>query len=268
MGDLDGFVVGVTAGRKAEEQADLLRRRGATVILAPVMATEVLASDESVVEATRAAIALQPQFVALLTGIGLRKWMEGARDWHLDEELLATLRSATLLVRGPKAAAAARAAGLEPAFVAKSERAQELVERLREDARPGDAVVVQRHGGEDAGFGDLEREGVRVLEVPVYRWRLPPDLSAVERLIDEVVAESVAAVTFTSAPAVENFFLVADELGKTTDVLDRFNRSVVLACVGPVCAEGARLRGVRSPVYPEVGRLGLMIRALGERLSS
>jgi uroporphyrinogen-III synthase len=76
-------------------------------------------------------------------------------------------------------------------------------------------------------------------------------------------------VTFTAAPAVTNRFALAAGAGLEERLRDGFNRrGVVAACVGPVCARGARDAGIADPVVPDVGRLGLMVRALSERLAS
>lgn len=45
------------------------------------------------------------------------------------------------------------------------------------------------------------------------------------------------------------------------------NERVVPACVGPACAEAARELGITELVAPDVGRLGLLVRALSDRLS-
>ena len=47
-----GFVVGITADRRWEEQAELLRRRGATVVHGPCMDTLYLADDDDLRRAT------------------------------------------------------------------------------------------------------------------------------------------------------------------------------------------------------------------------
>ena len=51
---LEGFVVGVTADRRWEEQAELLSRRGATVVHGPTISTSYLASDENLRRAQNA----------------------------------------------------------------------------------------------------------------------------------------------------------------------------------------------------------------------
>ena len=269
MSALAGRVVAITAGRKAEEQAELLRRRGAEVVFAPTITTEYLSSDDDVREATERAIAASPRHVVLLTGIGLRTWLEAARSWDGEDALLETLRNANVLARGPKSAAAARTAGIDVGLVAKSERAEELLDALRDSVAEGDVVIVQRHGGAERRFTeDLSERGAEVIEVPLYRWRLPDDLSVVDRLMDEVIARRVDAVTFTAAPAVHNLFAIAEEHGRKSELLQAFNGGVVALCVGPVCAGAARDERIENPVFPDVGRLGLMIRALDEHFAT
>jgi uroporphyrinogen-III synthase len=266
---LAGRVVAITAGRKAEEQADLLRRRGAEVVFAPTITTEYLSSDEDVQAATERAVAASPGHVVLLTGIGLRTWLEASRSWGGEDALLAMLRGARVVARGPKSAAAARTADIDVALVAKSERAEELLDALRDSVGPGDVVVVQRHGGVERRFTEeLGERGATVIEVPLYRWRLPDDLGVVDRLIDDAVARRIDAVTFTAAPAVHNLFVIAEEHGRKRELLEAFNGGVVALCVGPVCADAARDEGIADPVFPDVGRLGLMVRALDERFAT
>lgn len=269
MSGLAGRVVAITAGRKAEEQAELLRRRGADVVFAPTITTDYLTSDDDVRAATEKAIAASPSHVVLLTGVGLRTWLEAARSWDGEAELLGMLENAAVLARGPKAAAAARTAGVDVEVVAKTERAEELLDSLKEAAGAGHSVVVQRHGGVERRFAEeLPPLGVEVIEVPLYRWRLPHDLGTVDTLIDDVISGRVDAVTFTAAPAVHNLFAIADESGRADELRVGFNSGVVALCVGPVCAGAAREEGIDNPVFPDVGRLGLMVRALDEHFAA
>src|SRR6187431_3158217 len=101
---LDGFVVGVTADRRAEEQSEMLRRRGARVLRAPVIRTLPLATDEGIRSATEALVAQPPAFVVANTGIGVRTWFGAAESWGVGEALREALMTARVLARGPKAA--------------------------------------------------------------------------------------------------------------------------------------------------------------------
>lgn len=238
------------------------------MVLAPTIATDFLGSGEDVRAATESALSAPITYVVVLTGIGLRTWVEAARSWDGEDALLASIRASTVLARGPKGAAAARKLDIDVAVVAKSERAEELLEVLLREAKSGDLVVLQKHGGVERRFTEeLGARGVQVVEVPLYKWRLPDDRATVERLIEDVIARRVDAVTFTAAPAVHNLFTIAEEAGRAGALIAAFNAGVVAACVGPVCAGAAREEGITDPVYPEVGRLGLMVRVLAERLA-
>jgi uroporphyrinogen-III synthase len=266
---LEGFTVGITADRRASEQAELLRRRGARVMSGPTIATAYLASDERLRRATTALLESPPTVLVVTTGIGIRAWIEAAQSWGVDHELLDALAGARVIARGPKAAAAAQALGLGVAASAPDER-MSGVRALLDDLAPGDHVAVQSFG-DDASDAEtlLQRHDVRLTTVPVYRWQQPTDLRPARQLVRAVLDGRVHALTFTSAPAVRNLFAIAatDDGDRRADELRAaLNTSVVPACVGPACAEAARDVGIVAPLAPDVGRLGLMVRLLSERL--
>lgn len=264
---LDGFTVGVTADRRWEDQAELLRRRGARVVHAPTMATQYLASDDALRAATAAVAERPPEYLVATTGIGMRAWLEAAQAWGLEHALLAGLAATRVLARGPKSSAAVRAVGLEVWRASPSERLEDLIALLLDEELLGRRVAVQEAGADSSvEVAALRAAGAEVISVPVYRWRMPDDTGPALRLVDAVCDGRVDAVTFTSAPAVHNLFSIAGGERRDDDLRRSFNRGVEAACVGAVCAAAAREEGVEDPVEPPVGRLGLLVRALGERL--
>lgn len=265
---LEGFTVGVTADRRAAEQSELLRRRGATVLTAPAMTTTYLGSDERLRAATDAVLLRPPTHLVVTTAIGLRAWIEAAQSWGIDEELLRCLGDAAIVARGPKAAAAVQTIGLEVWRTAADERMQGVSDVLR-TLSPRARVAVQC-------FGDDERNVVESLggvvgdlvAIPVYRWEAPADDRRLHGLVAAVIEGRVHAVTFTSAPAVRNLFAAAEAEGEGEALRRSFNGGIVAACVGPACAAVAHEVGVDDPAAPDVGRLGLMVRALSDRLGA
>ena len=265
---LAGFTVGITADRRRDELAGLLVRRGARVVHGPSIATEYLHDDAGLRATTEELIARPPAFVVGNTGIGLRAWIGAAETWGVQDELVATLRSAAVLARGPKVNAALGALGIEPVMRAENETLDELEAWLVE--RPnltGALVAVQLHG--DQGLAMCERlraAGAGVVEIPVYRWLVPDDVGPARRLIEATCEGRVDAVTFTSAPAVRNLLRLADDMGLGERLREAFVHRVVAACVGPVCATPLVAEGIPVPVAPDVGRLGLLVRALSDHL--
>src|SRR5580704_9566592 len=145
---LDGFVVGITADRRWEEQAELLSRRGASIVHGPTMTTLYLASDENLRHATMALIAEPPDYLVATTGIGMRAWMDTATTWGLGDELVDALGQSRIIARGPKAAAAVQIGGLPVWQRSPTEQMEALVEILVAEPLGGRRVAVQEFGME------------------------------------------------------------------------------------------------------------------------
>ncbi|HEU4346492.1 MAG TPA: uroporphyrinogen-III synthase [Actinoplanes sp.] len=263
-GALAGFTVAVTAERRREELAALLRRRGARVTTASAITIVPLADDDALHAATAACIGLAPDLVIATTGFGFRGWLEAADGWGLGDDLRSVLRAARLIARGPKPCGAIRAAGLIEEWAAHTEASEEILSRLLGQGVSGLRIAVQEHGEPLNEFvAALRAGGATVLEVPVYRWTLPPDVAPVRRLVDQVLNGQVDAVTFTSAPAVRAFLEIAGR--SAPQVLDRFRGTTMAACVGPVTAGPLTAQQV-PVVQPERFRMGALIKVISDEL--
>ena len=118
---LTGFTVAITASRRVDEFATMLRRRGADIVAAAAIQMVPLADDERLRAATEDVIAAPPDILIATTGIGFRGWVEAAGSWGVAEALLDALRSARVISRGPKATGALRTAGLREEWSPASE---------------------------------------------------------------------------------------------------------------------------------------------------
>jgi uroporphyrinogen-III synthase len=267
---LEGFVIGVTADRRREQQAELLGRRGASVLHGPTIKTLCLAFDNDLRRATVDLVAAPPDYLVATTGIGVRAWLDTASAWGIGDELVAALSRSRIVARGPKAAAALEAGGLTVWASAATEQMDEVATVLVDEGLAGRRVAIQEYGSAVPGFaGGLRDRGATVVEVAVYRWRLPDRIDGARRLVDAACEGRLDAVTFTSAPALHNLFTIAGTRGAADDLRRAFNDGgVVAACVGPVCAEGAREEGVEAPLAPARGRLGLLVRTLSEHFGA
>jgi uroporphyrinogen-III synthase len=264
VGPLAGYTVAVTAERRRDEMSALLQRRGARVVTAPAISIVPLVDDEALHAATEACIGLAPDLVIATTGFGFRGWLEAAEGWGLGDALRAALGAARLVARGPKPCGAIRAAGLSEEWAARTESSDEILSRLLAEGVSGHRIAVQQHGEPQAEFtAALRAAGAAVVEVPVYRWTLPPDIAPVRRLVDLVVTGQIDAVTFTSAPAVKAFLEVAGPCAD--DVLSAFRGRTMAACVGPVTAAPLTEHAV-PVVQPARFRLGALIKVLTDEL--
>ncbi|MBO0693112.1 MAG: uroporphyrinogen-III synthase [Acidimicrobiaceae bacterium] len=268
---LRGFTVGITADRRADEQAVLFERRGASILHGPAIRTLPLGAEGPLRAATEAIIATPPDVLIANTGLGIRSWLGAADTWDLGAPLLGALRPARIYARGPKASGAAHQAGLAVVARSPTERLRDVVDLVLAEMAPGQRVVLQVDGsGESAEAERLRRAGAEVVVVPVYLWKLPEDPRPTLRLAEAVIAGRVHAVTFTAGPAVRNWLTIAAEAGIDDDLRHVLTSGrVIVGCVGPVCADTARSVGIDSEhmVLPAAWRLGPLVRAVADRLA-
>ncbi|MFJ8668989.1 uroporphyrinogen-III synthase [Streptomyces sp. NPDC093600] len=266
QGPLAGFTVGVTAARRADELGALLRRRGAAVVHGPALRIVPLADDTELLAATKELIDHAPDVVVATTAIGFRGWVEAADGWGYGEELLARLRGVEVLARGPKVKGAVRAAGLTESWSPSSESMAEVLDRLLAEGVSGRRIALQLHGEPLPGFVEaLEAGGAEVVGVPVYRWMPPEDIGPLDRLLDGVLAGTLDAVTFTSAPAAASLLTRAEDRGVRAELLEALRHDVLAVCVGPVTALPLQAHGIDT-LQPERFRLGPLVQLLCREL--
>jgi uroporphyrinogen-III synthase len=128
---LDGFRIGVTAARKADEQVALLRRRGATVEWAAALSLEPNHVDlGELLTATRDVTDSPVDLFLATTGIGMKTWLDAATDAGLYDDLVAALGRAEILARGPKSVGVLRRHGLRELWSPESECFEDVLAHL------------------------------------------------------------------------------------------------------------------------------------------
>jgi uroporphyrinogen-III synthase len=265
---MSGFVVGVTADRRADEQIAMLQRRGAAVLHGPAIRTHPVTVDGQLAAALDDLIARPPEVTVLSTGIGVRGVIEAAEVLGRAEALIEALAGSRVFSRGPKAHGAAVTVGLPVEWSTPSGVSSEILAELGRTGIAGVRIALQLDGARSQPLADaLASLGADVVPVPVYRWSLPDDTGPALRLAQAVADGRVDAVTFTARPQIESLCEIAETAGVLDALRGGFQRGVVAACVGPVCAEAALAAGFGEPVVPVRPRLGSMVVAVAEALA-
>ncbi len=96
---LQGMTIGVTAERRAAQQAELLIKRGAAVLHGPTLRVFSLDDDQVLRSRTADVIARPPDF-ARFDRLRHRTWLAAADSWGLRDALLEALRLARVANRG------------------------------------------------------------------------------------------------------------------------------------------------------------------------
>lgn len=266
-GLLEGFAIGVTADRRADEQISLFQGRGAECLHGATVRTHPIRPEAEIREATLAFIESPPDLLVATTGIGVRGWLEAADAIQVGEQLRAAIAQTRIFVRGPKTHGAAITAGLDVEWNATTATTAEIVEHLTTIVTPGNRVAIQIDGSPQQPIvGQIAALGAEVTAVPVYRWTLPDDPAPAETLVRAVAERRLDAVTFTSRPAAENFTEIARNAGLFDDVQQAFGDGIVACCVGSISAEGLHTMGSIDIVQPERFRLGAMVMTLTHTL--
>jgi len=197
-----------------------------------------------------------------LTGVGTRalapQLASGPGAFH------ALVAETPIVARGPKPLAALRELGVTSAIPVPSPNTwRELLTTLDGlDLPAGSLVAVQEYGAPPAALlTGLAARGLRVLSVPVYRWELPADTTALRAGLAALVGGELDVAVFTSATQIEHAFRVAPD----ADALRAGFRGTVVASVGPVCSEALEAHGVHVDLEADPPKMGPLVALIAER---
>ena len=268
-----GRAVVIFESRRAPEMASLVERHGGVALPAPAMREVSLTENAAALAFAAALVGGGIDAVILMTGVGTRALVEESAP-ALDRAgfAAALARVPLVLARGPKPAAVLRELGVA-GFVTVPEpntwrEVAAAVTARRGPDLTGLRVAVQEHGApSEALYEALRRGGAVVTPIPVYRWALPEDTTALRAALHAIAEGRARIVLFTSRAQVEHALAVAAEEG-LADAVRRELRRGVVASIGPVCTEALRADGLPPDVEPEHPKMGHLVKTAAERAAS
>ncbi|HEX9887902.1 MAG TPA: uroporphyrinogen-III synthase [Nitriliruptorales bacterium] len=263
---MQDVVVGVTAGRRAEQLAGALERRGARTVVGPTVGGDEPVPDADLAVATDVIVAAAPDWLVANTGAGMRLWIDAAERTGRLLAFRALVERARCVARGAKAVSGLRRLGVEPEWIPDGQTDAEVVRRLRCEAEEGQTVAVQLHGSPTSHpYGDL-RSKVSVLTITPYLSVLPEDLQPAQELIARTLAGDVDVVTFTSPSAVRGLFTIAEQASpeQPEQLRHLFRERVAVAAIGSVTRSALEGLGVAVTIVPLRPRNGALVSAIEE----
>ena len=179
--------------------------------------------------------------------------------------MLACIASTTIVCRGPKHTAVVRRYGLEPSIVPRKPfTTKEVLEALAAVDLAGRDVALVHYGERNAALSDaLRARGANLDEVCPYEWALPEDIEPLKALVRDP-ASQLDAIALTSQIQVRNLFAVATALGLAPSLAAALNTDIIVAAVGPVCADALKEAGVTPDVQPADPKMGPLLTALAD----
>jgi uroporphyrinogen-III synthase len=206
------------------------------------------------------------RIVIFFTGAGATLLFEEAKRLGRLPELVAGLRGATTVCRGPKPSAALRQYSVPVTLSTGAPYTTAEILELLAQLTLRDAGVALVHYGErnEVVAAALRDGGARVRELQPYEWLMPEDLVPLQGLVRAILANQVHVIVFTSQIQVRHLLRVATDLGCLPELVYALNARLVVASVGPVCSAVLESFGVVPRVTPQHPKLRPMVHALAE----
>jgi uroporphyrinogen-III synthase len=249
---LEGRVVAVPETRQLDVLANLLERRGASVLRCPLV-NIVDSPDEAGVLGWIERLIMTPTDLAVFyTGEGVERLVGVARRAGREEPFVAALARTPKLTRGPKPKRALKALELEPEYVATEPTTAGMVEAAKSIAAPLRRVALQLYSERQDRqlIGYFEQRGAGVDAVAPYVYASQADDARVAALIGALEAGRVDAIAFTSKSQVQRLLEVAQKRSLEGALRAGLERTQV-AAVGPIVAAELANERIRVDASPK-----------------
>jgi uroporphyrinogen-III synthase len=252
----------------SHELARLVEKHGGEPLCVPAL-DEIKELTPERAQLLVAAIAGGTYEVAVfMTGVTVSLLFEVADQIGRRPELVSGLRAITTVCRGPKPTAALRGFGVTPTLSAlESFTAAEVIDVLASVELKGRRVLLFHHGERSESLAEtlLARRAI-LDEQWLYRWRLPADISGLQRLVTSIVAGQVDALAVTCQIQIRYVFQVAAEMKLEHDLVRALNARMTVAAVGPTCRAAIEMFGVNVHVVPDHPKMGPLVISLMRRI--
>ena len=263
-----GATVLLLESRLASETAAMVRRLGGDPVSAPAVAEAEVDADASVVATIEMLQAAPAPLVIFLTGVAVTRLFTVAERLQCAPALLAGLARSAVLARGPKPAGALTRRGLTaPKTVPEPFTTADVITALSEWPLEGRDVVVVHYGEpSEPILQHLQQRGACVTELLLYEWRLPDDLTPLDRAVDQILGGHIAVVAFTSQVQVRHLLEVAGP--RRQPAVTALNTGAIVGAVGPTCEAACLAAGLTRIVTPVHPKLAPLLHALAAACSS
>jgi uroporphyrinogen-III synthase/sugar diacid utilization regulator/putative methionine-R-sulfoxide reductase with GAF domain len=260
-----GVRVGITAARKADEQAALVRSFGGVPVMGPSLRADESLPREEIARELVDALAGTIDIVVFLTGAGVEMLLSAARECGIEDRLGVALERARVIARGPKPRKALRAADIRIDATLDPPRMTAIRDLLLSEGVDGKRILIQGFGPPPRELATpLRRAGATVNVLSPYARGWPADPGPAMDLASQAARGKLDALTFTSAQAARQFMALADERGVDSDAINA--SGVMVVAVGPVTEAALAECGLTVHIAPERGKMGTMYRALADAL--
>jgi uroporphyrinogen-III synthase len=245
-------VIAVPEARQLDVLANLLEKRGATVLRCPLVGIRDATDPAPVVAWIKRRISIpSDDLLVFYTGEGIERLVAAARRAGIDGAFLLALRRTRKLTRGPKPKRALRKLDLEAELEASEPTTAGLIDTLKTVDVPQRRVALQLYAADqDMTLVEYFRgRGVEPDCVAPYVYASAAEDRSVVDLIEALAAGRVDAIAFTSKAQIQRLRKLAREK-ELEPALRKGLAATRVAAIGPVVEAELAAAGIRVDVTP------------------
>jgi len=262
MARLEGKRIAITASRKTDEMSTIVKKLGGIPLLRTaqvVVEVEAAAVDYEVSMLLDSGV----DWVILTTAIGSELLTVAANRIGKSDDWLWLLRETHIAARGYKTIQYLKTLGVEATVRDEDGTTSGLLRALQTHDFQEKHVAVQLYGDSAPRLMTwLIEQNADIHEIFPYR-HVPPNILVMNKLLSEIIAGQIDAVTFNSTPQVRYVMAYAREQGLDQQLVSAF-QTVIAVAVGKVTAEALKEEGIDRVVTPDTERMGSMMMALAK----
>jgi uroporphyrinogen-III synthase len=285
---LRGITVAITSSRRASELAILVQKFGGVPYIAPTIG--IRNSNPLISECNKFIETINHEKMhvfVFMTGVGVFNLFQNLEKLYQLDNVIERLRDTVVIARSNKPAAVLRKFGIATNFVPNMNTIEGVIDLIRKFDIKNKNIGILWHGDYSDSFKrEVESLGSNVFEFSSYSYStsleqknaimlkemgynyVAPTEEKIRKLIEDIMAGTIDAITFTSPPAVNEFFEFAKRNNKIDSLKDRLNHNLLVVCVGPSTSKILDKYQIKVDVMPSTYRMGSMVKEMDDFISS
>ncbi len=285
---LRGITVAVTSSRRASELADIVRKFGGIPYIAPTIGIKNNSQLNSECNHFIETISNERMhFFIFMTGVGVFNLFQNLQKLHKLNTVIEKLRDTIVIARSNKPKMELRKFGIKTNFVPTINTIDGILNLLKRYDIKNKNIGILWHGDSSISFkkklaslganvfdftsysysAGLEQTNATMLKEMGYDY-VAPNEEKIKILIEDIMKGTVDSITFTSPPAVKEFFEFAKRNNKINSLKEMLNSNVLVVSVGPSTSKMLARFHVLADIIPTTYRMGPMIKELADYISS
>lgn len=285
---LRGITVAITSSRRATELATLVEKFGGVPYIAPTIGLNGKFPLSLECKKIIDTIASEKfHYFVFMTGVGVFNLFHNLQKYKQFDNIIERFREIIVIARSNKPALELRKFGITTRYVPKMNTIEGIIDLMTQLDVKNKNVGILWHGDRFHLFRTkLESLGSKVFEFSSYSYSINPEKEKVyilkemgydfvsptnekiRKLIEDILAFNIDSITFTSPPAVKEFFEFARKCNMVEVLVYRLNHNVLVVSIGPSTSKVLEKFQIKVDIMPLTYRIGSMIYEMAKYISS